>query len=381
MIRFLHTADWQVGRPFHSVEDPAKKERLRAQRCATIEGLQSLITAHDLAFVVVCGDLFDSLTPDASTVSALCSAVGHLSVPVYAIPGNHDHGGPGGIWEQSFFLRERGDRAPNLQVLREPEPVILDGEAVLLPCPLRRRHESEDPSAWLRALPEDLPADLPRIVIAHGSTQGFSSSDEAAAVNQLDLDLLPEGEYDYIALGDWHGYKEIRTHAWFSGTPEPDRFAKGEGNLPGHVLVVETERNQPVKVEPVPTGQVGWHQPDPVHLSGDADLEALQVQLDALLGSRTHQDLLRLTVSGALSFEGYSELQKLREHWEARLLRLELDLNIQLEPSEAELEALCQREDPLIARVAEGLREEMGDNPDAREALRELHLEIGKVSR
>ena len=176
-MHFLHTADWQIGKPFQSISEHAKREPLRQQRLDSIRAFQSLIQTHQIDFVVVSGDLFDSSTPDKATVSALCSAVGSLQIPVYAIPGNHDHGGPGCIWEQEFFQREQQQLAPNFRILLEAEPVIL-GNAVLLPCPLLRRHESEDPTAWLRTEPENLPARLPRIVLAHGSTQGFSSSGE-----------------------------------------------------------------------------------------------------------------------------------------------------------------------------------------------------------
>ncbi|NBB79811.1 MAG: hypothetical protein GVY36_10240 [Verrucomicrobia bacterium] len=197
-MKFLHTADWQIGKPFQSIADHAKRENLRQQRLETIGKLGELIQSEKVEFVVVCGDLFDSATPDQPTVSALCSAIGTLKVPVFAIPGNHDFGGPGCIWKQEFFLREQEQLAPNFHILLEASPVVLD-QAVLLPCPLLRRHESNDPTAWLRTEPEGLPKDLPRIVLAHGSTQGFSSSgesDQDSAINRINLDQLPAA-YDY----------------------------------------------------------------------------------------------------------------------------------------------------------------------------------------
>jgi DNA repair exonuclease SbcCD nuclease subunit len=381
-MKFLHTADWQIGKPFQSLDDPAKREALRQARLETVRGLRALIDAQQLAFVVVCGDLFDSATPDRATVSALCSALGSLEVPVYAIPGNHDHGGPGCIWRQDFFLKEQKDLAPNLQVLLEAKPVVLE-EAVLLPCPLLRRHESLDPTSWLRSLPADLPDDRPRIVLAHGSTQGFSSSGDAdadAAVNQIDLSSLPSEVFDYIALGDWHGMKQVGEHAWFSGTPEQDRFARGVENKPGYVLVVECEgRRQSVSVESVSTSRTGWHAPDAFMLNGDADLVALTQQLEALLGTRTNTDLLKISVQGALSFEGLARFESLVESLEARLLRLQIEKAIQVEPSTEELQALTERQDPLIAQVARELQEQLEADPLAREALRELHLQIGKA--
>jgi DNA repair exonuclease SbcCD nuclease subunit len=181
------------------IADNAKREALRKQRVDTIRGLKSAIESESLDFVVVCGDLFDSFTPDKATVSALCSAIGELKVPVYAIPGNHDHGDPGCIWEQAFFKREQ--------------------------------------------------------------------------------EQLPQAAYDYIALGDWHGMKQISEKAWFSGTPEQDRFAKGDGNQPAYALTVEIKgRSQPALVNPVQTGKIGWHALAPVQLNSDQDLDELELR-------------------------------------------------------------------------------------------------------
>jgi len=381
MPRFLHTADWQIGKPFQYVEDAAKREKLRQQRVDTVRGLKTLIDEEQLEFVVVCGDLFDSATPDHATVSALCSAVGSLDAPVYAIPGNHDHAGPGCIWEQRFFQRERDELAPNLHVLLEPDPLPIE-RAVLLPCPMRRRHESVDPTAWLRAEPEGLPEDLPRIVLAHGSTQGFSSASDAdatAAVNQIELDRLPSAAYDYIALGDWHGYKEIAPGAGYSGAPEQDRFAKGENNRPGHVLAVEIAgRRSSPSIRAHRVGRIAWHAPEPFHLTGDGDLDPLEARLDEQLAKRTNEDLMKLDLSGTLGFGGARRLDALLESLRARLIDLRVDKNLSIEPADEELAALVERNDPLIAQVARELRDATETDPLARDALRELHIQIMK---
>jgi DNA repair exonuclease SbcCD nuclease subunit len=378
-MHFLHTADWQIGKPFQSIEDHSKREALRAQRLETIRQLKQVIDANQAEFVVVAGDLFDSFTPDKSTVAAFCSAVGALKVPIYAIPGNHDHGGPGCIWEQEFFKREQAELAPNFHMLLEQKPIITK-HAVLLPCPLLRRHESSDPTAWLRSLPEDLPEDLPRIVLAHGSTQGFSSSgdsDQDSAINRITLDQLPIGAYDYIALGDWHGMKEITANAWFCGTPEQDRFAKGENNQPGYVLNVEIDsHSSPVRITPTQVGQISWHELDSFTLTCDDDLEALGKAMNDSVGNRTGKDLLKLSIRGSLSFGGAERLEQVLESLRARLIRLRLDQMIQIEPTAHELDALTQSPDPLIAQVATALRADSEADTIARDALRELHFQV-----
>ena len=386
MTHFLHTADWQIGKPFQSIADSSKREALRNHRVETIRGLRKVIEANKLSFVIVAGDLFDSFTPDKATVAAFCSAVGSLKVPVYAIPGNHDHGGTGCIWNQAFFTQEREQLAPNLHLLLEPEPIVID-EAVLLPCPLLRRHQTSDPTAWIRAVDfSALPNDRPRIVIAHGSTQGFSSTSEedtGSATNLLDIDALPNDQIDYIALGDWHGTKEIKANAWYSGTPEQDRFAKGDDNQPGNALVVSLkERGDSAQIERIATGGIHWHEIT-TDLENDAALDELRSTLDDKVEGDANRDLLKLTITGTLSLRGADALERLLESYTARTIHLRQHCDITVEPSEEELAKLTDRDDPLVSHVAQQLHQEAqldtASGKLAKAALRELHLQLQHV--
>ncbi len=383
-MRFLHTADWQLGKPFAGVEDPAKQALLRQERLACLARVGEVAHEHGAEFIVVSGDLFDSPHATKATVAAACAAIGALKLPVYAIPGNHDHGGPGGLWEQPFFQREAQQLAPNLQVLLRAEPVRLEG-AVLLPCPLLRRHEPEDTTLWLRdpVLVASLD-DRPRIVLAHGSVQGFGSSeshgaDDGAVVgtNYIDLARLPEGAYDYVALGDWHGTKQVGTHAWYSGTPELDRFPKGGDHDPGQVLLVTVHRGAAPEVKPIRTARLAWHGLS-FHCADDAGVAQLHAELAALIAQRVDQDLLQLELTGTLSLSATTQLEQSLESLQARLLRLKLNNRVVLAPSPAEIDALTTRSgDPLIARVATRLaqaKEGAGEEAElARLALRLLH--------
>lgn len=383
---FLHTADWQLGKPFSSVRDDGKRHRLQQERLHAVQRLAALVKETNAAFVLVAGDMFDSPQATKATVSAACSAIGAIGVPVLAIPGNHDHGGPGSIWEQEFFKRERQQLAPNLQVLTSPEPVILDS-AVLLPAPLLRRHEPGDPTAWIRDAVEDpaLPAGLPRIVLAHGTIQGFGSmqaDDEEvpAAANWIDLSRLPDADIDYIALGDWHGTKQVGPKAWYSGTPEIDRFPKGGGNDPGNVLRVTVSRGSAPKVETLRTTRFAWKSMS-FQFSDDSDLDRFVVALDEEIGTRGDEHLLSLLQEGSLGIAASARLEEILESWESRLLRLKLDRRVTIAPSDEEISALTQRAaDPLIASVAAQLVARIeGDDENAaiaRLALRELHAAL-----
>ena len=380
-VTFIHTADWQIGKPFAGIADDTKRILVQQERIKCVERIGGAAREHGAEFILVAGDLFDSPTPTRDTVAATCAAIGGIGLPVLVIPGNHDHGGPGGVWEQSFFLGQRDQRAPNLQVLLKPEPLELD-TAVIFPCPLVRRHETDDTTAWLRDLDLSRFGAKPRIVLAHGSVQGFTSDlDEedlgGSRINRIELDRLPAEGFDYVALGDWHGTKKMTATAWYSGTPEIDRFPKGEDNRPGHVLVVTAARGAPPEVVEARTAGLGWH-PHTFSFAEDASLEVLKAELNGLFGAQAQRDLLLLMLNGSLGLGASAHLEERLEGWEAGLLRLKLANNTTIAPTEEEVAALTQRAaDPLISRVAARLVEEARAENEtgriARLALRELH--------
>ncbi len=383
MTVFVHTADWHLGKPFASIQGEESRALVRQARFDALERVAGVVAESGAAFVVVAGDLFDSPTPDRSTVSAALSAIGGIGVPVYVIPGNHDHAGPGSVWDQGFFQREREVLAPGLRILTEPRPVEAEG-AVILPAPLLHRQLASDPTAWLRSPDAFSEADsLPRIVLAHGSVQDFGGRREGAAPtrsqpNLIQIERLPMEEIDYVALGDWHGTRGITEKAWYPGTPEPDRFAKGEDHRQGRVLVVEVERGGAPVVRPVETGVLGWHTVD-ARLDSGGDVEALGKEASERIGGRARKDLVRLEMDGTLGLAERRRLDELIESLRSRLLELRVEDQVRLAPDELELRALIRGEgDPLIGRVASRLLDALESGAeDARvveASLRELYL-------
>ena len=396
MLTFLHSADWQIGKPYARVQDPDKRARLRQARIEAIGRIGALIPLCNASFLLVAGDLFDSPTPSSSDVSAVCQSIGKLEIPVLVIPGNHDHGAPGSVWHSAFFQAEQQRRAPNLMVLLERQVLELDS-AVVLPCPLLRRSDNSDPTAWVRQLQwAELPPDKPRILLAHGSVHGFEASDfdadddqQASSNNRLQLDASLLEQLDYIALGDWHGLKQINPRTWYSGTPEPDRFPRTNDYQGGQVLAVSVRRGDAPRVEAHATAALEWQQLQ-VRLQSPGDLERLEQQLEPLLQAEPGQQLLLLEQNGSLSLEEHQRYAELLERLEAQLLRLKRRGVIEQSPDPSELQELINRaDDPLIARVAAGLQAELQQaeesaDPQQRQllqlALAELHRAAGAVT-
>lgn len=380
-FKFLHTADWQLGKPYGWVTSPEQQNRLRDARFDAIDRLGDLARTEGAKVVLVAGDVFDSDRPGANTIVTALGRIGRMGMPVLLIPGNHDHGGPGSLWETREFNEQSRRLAPNLQVLTECRPVEIEG-AVVLPCPLLKRMETSDTTAWIRHLsPETWESfgGRPRIVLAHGSVREFGSgAGDGEAPNQINLSQLPTGEIDYVALGDWHGVKQVGPQAWYSGTPEIDRFPKGADNRPGHCLTVTANRSGLPKVEEHRTTGKIWHQLERQVHSGE-ELDALELEFRELVGSRVNDLLMELEISGSLGLEGRERLERMLESMRPALIALNVRDRVSVSPTEAEIEALtCRATDPLIRTVAGRLldryRGASGDEGAAAlSALRDLH--------
>lgn len=382
-VKFIHTADWQIGKNYDRIQSHEKRERLKRARLEAVDKIGGIAREKGAQFVLVAGDLFDSPTADKATIAAGLSAIGKLGVPVIAIPGNHDHGGPGGLWELDFFKQERERLAPNLTVLLEPVPFETEW-AWILPCPLLRRAQPDDPCAWVRAadLARVRESGKPVILLAHGSAQAFGTTGyddeegDAGASNLIDLQRLPKGLVDYAALGDWHGTKSVEPWAWYSGTHEPDRFTKGGDHDPGNVLLVEVARGAAPRVAKIPTALIAWHGLQ-FEFGEDASVDIFAERLQQLVGARVDEDLLQLDISGSLGLDATSRLRALLEDWDARLLRLKVRDTTRVAATREEIERLTtQSSDPLIGLVAASLVESAGNSGEegaiAALALQEL---------
>ena len=379
MTTFIHTADWQLGKPFSRVADEGSRVRLRQERIAAVRRIGDLARERQAAFVVVAGDVFDSNHATNRTISDACDAIASIGVPVHVIPGNHDHAGPGSVWEQDFFVAESRERAPNLRVHLAARPVAESG-CILLPCPLHRRQAASDPCGWLRDLDWTAFGAAPRILVAHGSTRDFSGErdeeDLPGQPNFIHLEHLPLADLDYVALGDWHGFLQAGPKAWYAGAHETDRFPKA-GQRPGHVACVTATRAGPPAVDPLPTGRLAWLG-TALDLGEDGPDRLEETLATVTRGAGFDRALVDLGLTGCVSLAARRELERILESWSHRLLRLDVRDETTLAPAPEEIRDLADRaDDPIIARVAGELLRRIAaggpDADDAREAVNLLH--------
>jgi DNA repair exonuclease SbcCD nuclease subunit len=382
-VKFIHCSDFQIAKPYEWVQDAEKRFLLQNARLEVFKDIQRAVEKKSIDFVLIAGDLFDTPTPNKKTVSAACAAIGGLKVPVYVIPGNHDFGGAGSLWEAPYFIQEQNLLAPNLHVLLNQEfPIELD-HAILFPCPLLRRHEPSDLTTWLRTF-EHTDDKKPRIILAHGSDRTFGSQtpeNEESISNYLDFSRIQIENFDYVALGDWHGYNKRDEKIYYSGAPEIDRFPKGITYDSGNFLLVEAQRGELPIVDKVKSSRVLWHD-FAYQFIDENSFDLFKNDLENIHLNRTSQDLIKLEISGSLGLNQFDELLSLVETLEARLLSLRLINQVRVAPTNEEIESLQMRPDPTIARVANELLVMLNDQSQEQEivqlALRELYLQVIK---
>ena len=354
-MRFLHTADWQMGmRAPHGAEQ--KAEDFNRARMEAAERVLDAAKRHQVDFLLLAGDTFENNAVSRPLVRRVAELLGRAPCPVFVLPGNHDPLVPGSVWEHPVW-----EEYPNLFVLRRAEPIEVPG-GLLLACPVTSPHSRRDPTAWIQVQAEERIC----VVAAHGNLQEVSPDGELPLSKQA-----PSATgADYIALGHWHSVHKVRgldgmVRMAYSGTHEPTRFEEPNS---GKALVVEIPaRRAPPSLEEVETGRLSWHALDRQVLER-TDLEALRRDLEAIPNPK--DSLVRARLRGVYPPDAEDILSELEVILESRFLLGYLDtkdLN-QLPQDDSWLERIT---DPL----GRALAEELLAQPDTQArvlALREL---------
>ena len=288
-MRFIHTADWQIGKVFKQFG--AKEETLRQARLGAIERLGELARANGVQHILVAGDVYDNEAPNTITLRAPIERMKPFAdIQWHLLPGNHDPHRPEGVWDRVAQL----GLPSHIHVHLTPIPVPITDGAFILPAPLLRKTEFNDLTEWMDNA--QTPSGALRIGLAHGAVTNFTSEGEAS--NPIDPTRPSHAKLDYLALGDWHRTLQIGPTVWYAGTPEPDRAGSQEQ---GTALLVDIPGpGASVSVTPLTTGTYRWLTRTE-RLSDGSELADLDQRL------RSEQDLshliLRLKLEGTLPLE------------------------------------------------------------------------------
>ena len=250
-MRFIHTADWHLGRYFHGLH------LTEDQRAIIMEQLVPLVHEEKADAVVIAGDIYDRGVPPVEAVDLFdefLQKMAEAKVKVFYIAGNHDSEARlnfGGrlMREAGIFVRGRLDA--------QMEPCMIEDEygplAVMLypymePAAVRsvfgltesmdfeRAHEFV-----LAASRKNIPAGMRTLAVAHAFLAGGLSSDSERPLSvggSANVSPAIFKDFSYTALGHLHNPQRAGAdHIRYSGSLMKYSFDEAEQKK--GVLVVD----------------------------------------------------------------------------------------------------------------------------------------------
>ncbi len=306
MVKFLHTADWQLGMTRHFLKGEAQA-RFSAVRLDAIEQMGNIAVNEGCEFVVVCGDVFESNQVERRVITrAFEKMAAFPSVTFYLLPGNHDTLDASSVYRSETFVKHRPE---NVKVLDGSEAVKDIPGVELIAAPWRNKHPTTDLVG--DACQELEPTHAVRIVVGHGAVDWKSPNrDDPRLIGLQGLEeKIAAGLIQFVALGDRHSKTDVGStgRVWYAGAPEPTDYVETD---PGYVLVVDVDAgSKDVDARQVGTWRFVRHD---CQLSGDGDLDALEEWLSSQ--PNKERAIVKLGLVGAVSLAQKARLEEVLEH-------------------------------------------------------------------
>ena len=236
MVKFLHTADWHIGRKLQG------KDLLEDQQYV-MNNLISKIDETKPDFLIIAGDLYDRSVPNKEATTLLQELLVKINIecniPIFAISGNHDSRerlAIGEAWfsKHKFYLHTRLNQAFD-------KITIEDTDIYLLPYfePFEAREHFEDAtltthnSATKRVIDEiykNIDMSKTNILVAHTFVSGGLETDSereisVGTVENVAVEIFEK--FDYVALGHLHNPNAIKEERIkYSGSPMAYSFSE-----------------------------------------------------------------------------------------------------------------------------------------------------------
>ncbi len=233
-MKFLHTADWHLGRYFHGAS-------LLDDQAHVLDEFVRLAQDERVDAVVIAGDVYDRAVPPGDAVSLLGEVlerlVVHAGIPVILIAGNHDSAeriGFGGriLERQKLFVRGglgdftpvvlRGERGTAGDVAFHPLPYVEPVYARTLAGGEGVTDHASAMASVLARIRSGFEAGRPNVLVGHAFVAGGSESESERPLTVGGSGMVPADAFsgfDYVALGHLHRPQSAGApHVRYSGS-------------------------------------------------------------------------------------------------------------------------------------------------------------------
>lgn len=259
-MRFIHTADWHLGRIFHGVYLTEDQDYVLSQ-------LLDILPSCKIDVLLISGDIYDRAVPPPEAVKLLDRVLSllilELKIPVIIISGNHDS--PERLGFASHLLAGQklylsGVITPEIipVILKDPHgPVhfypVPYGEPVVVKEKLEDENIKDHSSAMRALIGKINKTDCRSVLLSHSFVTGGQVSDSerpifAGRASTVDTDVF-EG-FNYVALGHLHRPQQIGDlPLYYSGSLM--KYSFSEVNHKPGVNLVEIDKHGKCKVEKI----------------------------------------------------------------------------------------------------------------------------------
>ena len=213
-LRILHTSDVHLG-----AYESGVAERDRERQSAVREMFRRVIDLglrERVDCMLIVGDFFDHARVRDDTLHFAAEQVARLEAPVVLVPGNHDHVGPGSLYDRIDLTA----LASNLVLMRAPEGETVRPGGLEVELWGRSHTEQDRDFAPMTGAPPRDGAPW-RIALAHGHY--LRSLDPPLGSYPIRREEISAQDFDYVALGHWEQQTRVDgggVPAAYSGAPE-----------------------------------------------------------------------------------------------------------------------------------------------------------------
>ena len=244
-MRFLHTADWHLGRIFHQAQ-------LAEDQAHVLDQIEALAISEKVDAILVAGDLYDRAVPPLEAVTLLDRTwkrlVHDAGIPVVAITGNHDSAVRMNF--ASALLAKSGLHLVS-QLEAATKPITIKGVDIFAlpysePIEVRLwsgRDEVRDHATALKVCLERMRPNFtsrPRVLVAHAFVAGKSPRESERPLSVGGAGEVPAelfGDFDYVALGHLHAPQVVSGKCLYAGSPLKYSFSEAADEK--SVLIVD----------------------------------------------------------------------------------------------------------------------------------------------
>lgn len=260
-MRFLHTADWHLGRIFHNLH-------LTDDQAHVLDQFIQLVRVVKPDAVVIAGDVYDRSVPPPEAVSLLDDVLSRIlldcRVPVLLTAGNHDS-------PERLGFGDKVMARQNLHVFGQVSPatcpvVLYDDHGPVYFCPVpyaepaivRERfadpeiHSHEEALALpFQRLQADIPSGARRVALAHAYVAGGTVCESERPLSIGGIATVSTGvfsSFHYVALGHLHQAQQVGApHIRYSGSLLKYSFAEASHRKTVSLVEIDAAGNAAVE--------------------------------------------------------------------------------------------------------------------------------------